>query len=530
LQTSLPSNVERWMPVVLVTAVLLAYAPVFGAGFLSYDDPWLIQHNPFYAPSTWDTPFVAFFDFSEKTRLALGAEYLPLRDLLGWLETRAFGLSAAPMHAVSVLLYAIALLLLRSALRCTLGPSLVAELAVLLFALHPIHVESVAWLAGQKDVLALLFVAAALRIHAHASAKARIWVPLFLLAATCAKAMSVGAIFLFAAQDYLLRRRPDRMLYLLVTCVASLAVGLHLYTARVVSMISEPPAGSRYAALITMGPVWLRYVRQCLFPFQLSITYHVPDATSWDMPALAGYLFVLGSLVLGLFMAARGQRFLLFAFVWFFAPLLPVSQIIAPLQNRMADRYVWLSVLAPCMLLASLFAQTLERTTRTSLRAVLSALVLAVLLTLAWLTFERSLLFTDSVLLFADATLKAEDDPKAAYHLGRSLEEAGREHEAMLAFREALDRCGDGTLRECRSAANSLARLLAKRGQLPEAERVLERARQHFPQDPKLTRNLAKVLRGLNRAHEAEALERGLQPSLEPSTNNRAGGDIDDRR
>ena len=164
------------------------------------------------------------------------------------------------MHAVSLALYLGALLFLRSALRRTLGANLMVELCVLLFALHPLHVESVAWLAGQKDVLALLFIAAALHCHARAADHARITVPLLVLAACLSKSMSVAVLGLLAAQDFVLARRPNRVLYAGVLASIALALALHLHVGSVVGMLTRPPGGSRYTAFITMGPVWLRYL------------------------------------------------------------------------------------------------------------------------------------------------------------------------------------------------------------------------------------------------------------------------------
>ncbi len=501
----------------LLLATALAYAPVFDAGFLNYDDPWLIQHNPFFAPSTWRTPVAAFFDFSRETRLALGAEYLPLRDLLGWLESRAFERAAGPMHAVSLGLFALALLLLRDALRRTLGLGSLTELSVFLFALHPVHVESVAWLAGQKDVLALVFISAALAAHARAARCARVIVPLLVLAACLAKAMSVSVIVLLAAQDYVLGRRPDRHLYAATAGLLALSMVLHVYVGSVVGMIAEPAGGSRASALITMGPVWLRYLGNCLFPLWLSVTYYVPDATNWSAPAVAGYAFVLGSVVMSVLRARHGDRLWWFACLWFFAPLVPVSQVVTPLQNRMADRYAWLSVLGPSVLVAGAFAYAFGHATRKVVRATLFGLALCALSVLAVLTFERSVLFTDSVLLFADAAAKARGDPRPVYHLARSLDESGRQDEAMAAYRQVLHLSEQAIVTERRRAANGLAGLLAKRGELVEAEQVLTRVLPDFPGDPKLTGNLARVLRAMGRQAEASALERSLPPRASPA-------------
>lgn len=87
----------------------------------------------------------------------------------------------------------------------------------------------------------------------------------------------------------------------------------------------------------------------------------------------------------------------------------------------------------------------------------------------------------------------------------------------MLAYRETLRRSHPRTGADYLGAVNGLASLLAKRGQLAEAEDVLNEARELYPRHPKLVRNLAKILRGTNREDEAEQLERTLQEGEDES-------------
>lgn len=495
------AKANRCFPLIFVAGTVLAYAPVFGADFLNYDDPWLFQRNPMLEPTSWDTPRRAFLDFSRETRLALGAEYLPLRDLLVWVETRVWGLSAAPMHLVSLGLYIATVMLLRGSLRITLavmGPGV--ELTLILFALHPIHAESVAWLSGQKDVLAMFFVASALYAHAKACRYARLSVPLCVFAACGSKAMSVAVIGLLVAQDFMLRRKLDWATYASSALLAAFVLALQLQTGRVVGMLSAPAGGSYQTALMTMGPVVLRYVRHCVFPTDLSITYMVETATSWSVLSVAGYGFALLTLLLSILAVRRRERLWLFAWAWFFVPLLPVSQFWAALQNRMADRYAFLSVLGPCVVLSSMLCGGWSRARHWTIRCLVLAVAIAAPIALGSLTFQRSLLFTDGVLLFFDATEKDPTLAKPAYHLGRTLAEAGRTREAELAFRETLRRTRHGIVTDHRRAANSLAKLLAERGAVHEALGVLEQAVASFPTDPTLLGNM-RILR--------EALQRG---------------------
>ena len=496
----------------LVVLTCAAYGPVYDAGFLDYDDPWLIEHNPHFAPHAWDTPIRAFVDLTHEGRMSFGAEYLPLRDVLGWLESRAFGLWAPAWHTVSVLLYLGAVLLLRSALLRSLGASFGVELASLLFALHPVHVESVAWLAGQKDILALLFVCAALHVHAG-HGRARPWlVPLLVLGACLSKSMSVAVIVLLGAQDLVQKRKIDLRLYAATLLVVAGALALHMMVGRIVGMVTAPAGGSRYTALITMGPVWLEYLKLAFLPCRASIAHDVPDRLSWDVPAALGYVVLAAWLAYAVTSARRGSMKPAYTFAWFLAPLAPVSQVLMPLQNRMADRYAWLSVLVPCLLAGFAVDALRRRMTGRPVELATGALSAVLVGTLFVLTFQRATLFGDAVLLFMDGTLKTESNAVAPYQLGRALEAAQRDDEALVVYQEVLARTHGEPVILTRRASNALASIHARHGRLGEAERVLRAALARFPGDPTVRNNLAKVLRGLGRTGEAAALEVDAAP------------------
>ncbi|HEY3236320.1 MAG TPA: hypothetical protein VGJ84_16505, partial [Polyangiaceae bacterium] len=245
----------------LLSAVIAVYAPSLSGGFLNWDDPWLLLRNPHVQSCEVSEIGKIWTDFSKTTRLELGAEYLPLRDLSHWLEGCTVGIRATPMRIANLLIYASAVLLFAELFRIWFSGFLPAQVAAWIFALHPVHAESVAWLAGRKDVLALLFVAAALLIHAR-QGPSRTWsVPLLIGCACLSKSVTVIAPALLLAQDFWLRRRPEQRVYLGSIGVALAAAALHIAVGSNVGMTTELAGGSRATALITMGPVWLRYLK-----------------------------------------------------------------------------------------------------------------------------------------------------------------------------------------------------------------------------------------------------------------------------
>jgi hypothetical protein len=189
----------------LLLAILLAaalYAPTLGYGIVSYDDPWLYQNNFVVRDASWDSIQTIFTDLDPKSpfRYMLGFEYLPVRDLSVMLDFAIWGESYSAFHFTNLVLYLLALALVFRMLDAFGFDRTIAGLAVLIFAIHPAHAESVAWLTERKGLLGLLFAAAAgfayARFRAGHSAR---WLILATLATVCAVWSKAPAAFTIAA-------------------------------------------------------------------------------------------------------------------------------------------------------------------------------------------------------------------------------------------------------------------------------------------------------------------------------------------
>ncbi len=495
---------DRWarlMPVWLALAICFCYAPSLHGGFLNLDDPWLIAENELVSRADLRALLQIWTDLSEETRISLGAEYLPVRDTSVWLEFLLHGATPQIMRVASLLFYLAAVLLLRRGLLCGAVPGGLSfgalEIAIWVFALHPVHVESVAWLAGRKDVLALFFFAVAYWLYAGERTPARrLGVVLSLVLATLSKAMIVIAPGLLLAHDLLARRKPDWWLAgFSALALAGLAV-LHLHVGRLVGMEGELLGGSRVATSWVMGGVLLRYLQTLIAPFSLSLPYDAPQPAGATPCAILGF----GALAIwggwALVRELRDQRPLgAVAWAWMFLPLLPVSQAVFPLQNVMADRYLWLSVLSLGLLWGCL-AKHVSYGSKVSL---------VCLVVLGGLTFQRSLLFSDSALLAEDATRKTRTSLTPPYQLGKALEEAGKVAPAIDAYQQTLAR-SRGKEELARRATNNLSKLYVKQRRLEEAESLLRSGRARWPDDPKVLSNLVKVLSRRGKLREAGAL------------------------
>lgn len=467
----------------LCAVVFLAYLPSLGGGFLNWDDPWLLESNALLSRPSWHALWRIWTDFSLDTRAMLGAEYLPLRDTSHLVESWLFGLRAAPLRLVNLALYEATILVVWQLMRCQLRHEVAALVATAAFALHPVHVESVAWLAGRKDVLAMLFGVLALRSYVRRGPGTVLVTAGWFALAVLAKSMSVALPLLLPLFDLWAWRRPNYRAIAASLLAVMMLLPLHLFVGNIVGMTQPLAGGSLSTALATMGPVWLRYVEVLVWPWHCSIVHEVPTLTRWTPVSVLAYLALAIALTAACVLL-RQRRTIAFAALGFFlVPLLPVSQVIAPLQNRMADRYLWFSVLALSAPLASL-----------SLRSPKfgGTLTLALLVFWTTVTAERATLFGDSSLVFADATRKTTQSGIAPYQLAMALEGEGQADRAREAYEEVWRRTAgnDGTARR---ATNNLARLEVRAGNLERAEQVLLRGLVKFPGDTKMRENLRKV-------------------------------------
>lgn len=216
----------RWW---VVAITVLVFAPTLALGRVALDDDWLwADDSPLRAPSAATLRHV-WLELDARARHDIGTEYLPVRDTLVAIDMALWGDRDAGFHATQLALYALTAfglgaLLVRFGLRRDL-----AWLATLFWALHPLHVESVAWLSERKGILAGLFVVAC--GHAwirYRTGGGRRWLALGALAAiaaTWSKAPAMFAPAVFAAWDLLVlppRRRGERF------DAAALSAGAHV--------------------------------------------------------------------------------------------------------------------------------------------------------------------------------------------------------------------------------------------------------------------------------------------------------------
>jgi len=459
----------------LLGCVLGVYAGSLRGGYLNWDDPWLVSQNSYFLHPTLNGLWKIWTDFSDRVRFDLGAEYLPLRDTSFWLEAVLFRQNPMFSRLVQLCLYGGALVYLREFLRISMGRTLAADLATWFFALHPAHVEVVAWLSARKDVLSLFFCAAALALYAREPGRV-LKISVLCGLASLSKASSIVLPGLLLIADLIQQRKPAWRTVGVSLVVAAALGTIQLRVGQAIGMLTGLAADDRSSAILTQGAVLLRYLEFCIWPRGLSLIHDVVPSVRWTLQTTLGFGALLGWLGLALW---SKQRTVLSAWLLFVIPLLPTMNALVPIQNLMADRYIALSLLGPAVVFASLVMKLGDRP-----RWIVSG---CTLLGLAAISGYRAQLFASSVPVLEEAVRHSPDSRRAAFQLGKAYEEVGRVDDAIRAYRDATQRAAGSDEAPIRGVI-ALTRLEEARGNRAGALRDLEAALQRWPKDDRLRR------------------------------------------
>ena len=401
----LRAGLSAFAPLLVGLGAFTLYAQTFTFGLLSYDDTWLIGNNALLSDPGWKSLSTIFFDLSPVARMRLGGEYLPVRDLSILIDYKLWGRHFGLFHLSSATIYGVACGLLLLTLRRWLATKRLALLATLIFATHPLHVESVAWLSERKGLLAITCSFAALwAFHRCAidpittrRGRVALWLgaALSLVAAIWSKGLAVSTLGILAVL-LLGRARPDPLgarAWRHWGGLALVAAGAFIplwHTGKTMAMVGPYHGGGLGPTALLFAKAHTLYLAQSALVHPLAIAYPL-SADS----ARAGAL-VFGALSLGVFIYISVRALLVpkpgkirpwgvATGIWL-CGLAPVSQIAFPLQNVAADRYLLLASLGWTIALALIL--DLQRSSRllaiTTIGLLLAQATLSVVQTRHW--------------------------------------------------------------------------------------------------------------------------------------------------
>ena len=489
---------KRWqVPVVCLVLATMTFA-VFGQEltheFVNFDDDSYVYDNPVVAGGltlkgiAWAFSFHAF-------------NWHPLTWLSHMLDCQLYGLHPAGHHLTNVLLHTATVIALFLVLRTMTGALWRSAFVAAVFAIHPLRVESVAWVAERKDVLSGLFFM--LTVGAYVLYAHRPWswwryglvVVLFGLG-LMSKPMLVTLPLVLLLLDYWPLQRKEPAGRLMLEKLPLLALSAASCVVTILAQHEIVHSSGSFSLLNRMGNALetsMVYLRQMVYPARLAVHYPFPQSLSMQRAALAGIL--LAGLSAIAWKERRTRPWLLTGWLWYLVMLLPVIGVIQVGRQAHADRYTYLPQIGIYVAITWLVAEW--RINRVAGGGLMIA-VLAALMVCAW---KQNAYWKDSETLWTHTLVCNAEDDVAHWNLGKIIMlQNERTDEAIAHFEQALKIDPNYY-----PAYNTLGSVLMHIGRWDEAISRLQEAVQLDPGEEEPRFNLGVALLQQGKVDEAIA-------------------------
>ena len=433
---------------VIILVTFSVYLPVKGFDFVNYDDDMYVFNNPRVLGGLTCKNILWSLTATD------ASNWHPLTWISHMTDIQIVGLNAGRHHLTSVVFHILNTFLLLFWLNTMTGKFWKSSFVAALFALHPLHVESVAWIAERKDVLSTFFCFLAFLSYTHYCQKKKrqqyLLSLFFFICSLMAKPMMVTLPFVFLLLDYWpLKRFPEvfsknnpvherRALgHLLVEKIPFLALSFLscwiTITAQhnaVVSIETFPLIPRIANSLIS----YTEYLIKMIWPFPLAVFYPHPKIFSlWKFIAS---LFVVLSISCLAILNIRRKPWLAIGWFWYVGTLVPVIGMVQVSILGYADRYTYIPLIGLFIMIAWQIPELLQSWRHKTI--VLSISAVGILCMLSVLTSFQIRHWKNSITLF-EHTLKTTSDNFVAHHnLGFSLAEKGRFDEAIVHYRKSI--------------------------------------------------------------------------------------------
>jgi tetratricopeptide (TPR) repeat protein len=482
-KTARPRIPARLLAALLVLVTIAIYWPATRCDFINFDDPTYVTENPHVQSGlNWESVKWAFLN-------PVSANWHPLTILSHMSDCQLFGLKPWGHHLINVLFHSLNAALVFALLRQLTGATWRSLLVAALFAFHPLHVESVAWVAERKDVLSGFFGLLALICYARYAKDCDSWsaangrwsifhLPLVIFYLLCLFFLTLGLMskpmlvtwpFVMLLLDYwplerfkhgnVWRLVTEKIPFFVLVTVASIVTFVMQKHGGAVP--GQPPGARAGNALIS----YCRYLGKLFWPTDLAVFYPHPWYWPLEQVLLAGVLILTISVLL----FAKRQRypFMLMGWLWFLGTLVPVIGLVPVGVQAMADRYTYIPSLG-VLILAIWGADEMTRPWRHRVIALSVAGSAAIVMCLG-LTRQQLGHWRDSETLFRHALAVTENNQVGHDNLGNALLEKNQIDEAIRQYQEAIRLAPDFA-----EPHYNLGIAFGKNGQMDEAIRQFQ--------------------------------------------------------
>ncbi len=487
---------KNWSLLICLILALIIFAVFFQVhsfGFINLDDPGYVSENPnIQAGITLNAVKWAF------TTIHTGYWHA-LTWLSYMLDWQLFGLNAGGYHITNLIFHIANTLLLFIILRQMTKALWQSAFVAALFALHPLHVESVAWIAERKDVLSTFFWLLAMWAYVRYVKNPKLkWylISLMLFAlGLMSKPMLVTLPFVLLLLDYwplnrisrfnwqtIYRLILEKIPFFFLAAVLSVVTFIAQHSSGAISSLTGISIKSRVCnALIS----YVQYIEKMFWPTHLAFFYPYPAHISISYAMIsAGFLLAVTIFIL---LFSKKHRYLFTGWFWYLGTLLPVIGLVQVGSQAMADRYTYIPLIGLFIIITWSLPEMLAKWSSRKAAIWISSLICISILAVC--TFYQTRYWKDSLTLCRHALEVTKNNYQAHLCMVKPLLEQNRIDDAVLHGREAVRINPDDV-----HAINALGSALYKQGKIDDVVRCFRKVLEMDPGDPTANLNLAAVL------------------------------------
>lgn len=494
---------------IIALLTLIAYWPVFQNGFVNWDDPYYVYKNEVIARLNMKTIKTLF-----STETVVMGNWHPLTMISLAMDRAVWGLNPLGYHLTNVIIHIFNSFLAGYLVLQLFGKKYAALICALAFALHPLHIESVAWITERKDVLFTFFYFLAWICWNQADTKKSYYLLalVFFSAACLSKAMAVTLPVILALTEYL-KARNTRILSLIPFLILAVIFGLTGISAqKSAEALSYQDHYIWFDNVQIAGyGIWF-YLMKLIFPWPLSAFYPYPLKMDSGLPPefLAGFILSVILVISIIFLLVKRERNFVFFAGFFLITVFPVIQLIPLGEAMAADRYMYLSSWA---VFAGVTLGILHLGERFNL-SVKSLLILPVVMLGAWtfLIWKRLPVWESGKTLWEDVIAQYPDQYFAWNNLGTLYYDTKEYDSAIPVFQQVLK-----LNPEYKDGHNNLGTIYATREQYDSAV-------YHFSRAVEIDSGYTAALFNLGYAYGiTNRTEQGLPLLIKAAKNGHAG-------
>ena len=513
---------------ILVGLFLLTWA-IFGQtlryDFVNYDDPGYVYQN------TRIRSGISVANIGWAFTHVHSENWHPLTTITHMLDCQLHGLKAGWHHLTNVLLHAVAVMLLFLSLQQMTGALWRSAFVSAVFAVHPLHVESVAWVAERKDVLSGVFFMLTLLAYLYytrAPSMGRyLTVALVVALGLMSKPMLVTIPFVLLLLDFWplgrfkVRKSKtshrlaglvlEKIPLIVLSAVSSTVTFLAQRGA--IGWTEQLPISERVSNALV---AYVVYVRQMFWPADLAVFYPHPEnrLTVWQIGFAA---LVLVGITVAAFLWRKKAPYVVTGWLWYLGMLVPVIGLVQVGWQGHADRYTYLPQIG--LYIAMAWAVTDLTSSWRFRQAILSAATILILAVLSWCAWLQTSYWRNSETLFAHALAVTRNNDVALNNLGVIFLDKGQLDDAISNLRAAID------LRpENAPAHDNLAKALLKKGQVSEAMVHYRKFLELDPANVEARNTLGTAL--IQQGHVREAVEQWQEVLARQPENGNAASNL----